>query len=115
MVNKEKNTFSFVGGLLTGGIIGVLAGLLFAPKTGKKFRKEISEKTDELLYEANLIVENAKEKAADILADASKCAEKLADDGKKKVDSMLSYADEMLQHGKERVSDSISRIRGSVK
>jgi len=52
---------SFFKGLLLGGVVGVLAGMLFAPKTGRELRQEISEETDKLVEKLKVDLENAKE------------------------------------------------------
>ena len=52
MFNEKNCARIFLGGLITGGILGGIAGLLFAPKSGKKLRRDISKKTDEIIDEA---------------------------------------------------------------
>ena len=39
-------------GLLAGGLIGMAMGILFAPKSGKETREDITRKADELLVKA---------------------------------------------------------------
>ena len=36
-------------GLLVGGLIGIVLGMLFAPKSGKETREDITRRTEELL------------------------------------------------------------------
>lgn len=48
MSRNGKNGY-FVKGLIVGGITGALAGLLFAPKSGKKLRADIKEKGADVL------------------------------------------------------------------
>jgi gas vesicle protein len=50
-------------GLLIGGLIGVIAGILFAPKSGKETREDISRITDDLIYRAKDEYEEAVEKS----------------------------------------------------
>jgi gas vesicle protein len=103
MFDEEKNTGSFIGGLITGGLLGVMTGLLFAPKTGKEFRKNISDKTDKIMDDTNYLIENAKQKASNIISDAGKKAEQLIDDGKKKVESMTKGAENLMTKVKDIV------------
>ncbi len=56
----ERND-SFFKGLLFGGIIGAVAGILFAPKTGRELRQEISDETEKLVDKLRVDLENAKE------------------------------------------------------
>jgi gas vesicle protein len=39
-------------GLFVGGLIGMVLGVLFAPKSGKETREDITRKADELLVKA---------------------------------------------------------------
>ena len=43
MFESENASKSFITGLLTGGLLGGVLALLFAPKSGKEFRKDISD------------------------------------------------------------------------
>ena len=45
---KMVKTNKLVTGLIAGVAVGVVAGLLFAPKTGKDSRKIVASRTDEL-------------------------------------------------------------------
>ncbi len=40
---------NFLKGLIIGGLIGAVAGLLLAPKSGRETRADICNKTDELI------------------------------------------------------------------
>jgi len=53
----------FMKGLVLGGIIGGALGILFAPKSGKETREELSEETDKLLSQVKIDIENAKKAA----------------------------------------------------
>lgn len=45
---SDRNDGAFVGGLLVGGAIGAIAGLLFAPRTGKDTRKIVKKSMEAL-------------------------------------------------------------------
>ncbi|MBK9334661.1 MAG: YtxH domain-containing protein [Ignavibacteria bacterium] len=61
MYREEKITGSFITGLVTGSLIGGVAALLFAPKSGKELRKDISVKGTELYDDANhLLIKHRK-------------------------------------------------------
>lgn len=52
---------SFFKGLLVGGAIGAVVGMLFAPKTGRELRQDLSDETDKLVDKLRADLENAKE------------------------------------------------------
>jgi len=56
----EKNG-ELLKGLFIGGLIGVVLGILFAPKSGKETREDVIRKTDEFLDQAKEGYENALE------------------------------------------------------
>jgi gas vesicle protein len=45
-MSEDKNC-SLLSGLLIGGLVGVIAGLFYAPKSGKETREELSGKAKE--------------------------------------------------------------------
>ena len=65
MEEQEKPQCHFCMGLLIGGALGALAGIFFAPKSGKELRADIKEKGNEVLKDAKGIyidaITNAKE------------------------------------------------------
>jgi gas vesicle protein len=46
--NRSGSSGSFVGGVLIGAIVGAVAGLLIAPKTGRETRQLIKKSADAL-------------------------------------------------------------------
>jgi gas vesicle protein len=50
--DKNEGGASFVLGLLTGTVVGVGLGMLFAPKAGSELRKQLSDHADALANEA---------------------------------------------------------------
>ena len=49
MAEHEKPQGHFFMGFLISGFLGALAGILFAPKSGKELRSDIKEKGSEVL------------------------------------------------------------------
>jgi gas vesicle protein len=115
MFNEEKNTKIFLGGLITGGLIGGIAGLIFAPKSGKELRQDISDKSNELLENTNELIDNAKTKADSIIADSKKAAENLLEEGKKKLNGLTDGAQNILNEGKEKAEEGVSKVKDAVK
>ena len=56
MEEYGKSQVNFFKGLLIGGALGALAGILFAPKSGKKLRSDIREKGREILNDGKEIL-----------------------------------------------------------
>lgn len=86
-----SNGKSFFLGAIVGGIIGGVTALLFAPKSGEKFRKDlartyhnVSEKTQDLVEEVSHQTKELVEKARGIAEDAKEAAQNLINDIRKK-------------------------------
>ena len=88
MAEHEKPQGHFFMGLLIGGALGALAGIFFAPKSGKELRSDIKEKGNEILKDAKEIYADASTKAKEIIEEAKHQAEEL----KKEADRHLSEA-----------------------
>lgn len=85
MQNSGSN--GFIKGLLIGGLIGAAAAMLFAPMSGKRLRKKIGHKKDDILDDVNQYVETGKEKAEELFRGGKEKVESLIEDAKKIVKS----------------------------
>jgi gas vesicle protein len=63
MAEHENQQGHFFMGFLIGGVLGALAGIFFAPKSGKELRSDIKEKGNEVLKDAKEIYADASTKA----------------------------------------------------
>jgi gas vesicle protein len=106
-MSKESNIGKglFVG-FLTGGLIGAAIALLYAPKSGKELRKDIKEKTDDLLDEAEKYVGLAKEKATAAYNEGKKKSERLVSDAKVKADALIKDAEKVYRDAKSKTGDA---------
>ena len=59
------------GKFLLGGIIGVAIGVLIAPKSGKETRAFIKEKAQAYMDNADVVANNARDKAVELYSTAS--------------------------------------------
>jgi gas vesicle protein len=87
----EQNMKSFDGlylGFLMGGVIGILAGFMFAPKSGKELRADMKKKGYELYRDTQRIISEAETKTRSIIDDAMH----RADDFKREAEQRLSEA-----------------------
>jgi gas vesicle protein len=59
----ENRCCYWLRGLFIGGLIGIVVGLLYAPRSGKEARREIGEKASDLAMRAKEEYEAALEKS----------------------------------------------------
>jgi gas vesicle protein len=67
----------FALGALFGAAVGVVAGILTAPKSGKETRADIKAKAGEIKGQAEKKVDEVKTKATEVAGDVKKNAEDL--------------------------------------
>lgn len=65
---------NFLKGLIIGGLIGAVAGLLLAPKSGRETRADICNKTDELMKLAREEYDKGLEKTTEVFEAARNAA-----------------------------------------
>jgi gas vesicle protein len=90
MEEYEKPQCHFCTGFLIGGVLGALAGIFFAPKSGKELRSDIKEKGIGVLTDAKEIYADVTTKAKEIIEEARHQAGEM----KKEAESHLSEARE---------------------
>jgi gas vesicle protein len=109
----EKNG-DLLKGLFIGGLIGMALGILFAPKSGKETREDLSRKANEMLAKAKEEYEKAAEKSK-LAYEASLMHLKNFDDSVKgkaeemgnKVSELASQSIESMQNNKNRLKKAI--------
>lgn len=79
MTKSNKNKF-FLGAMI-GAIGGAVAGILFAPKSGKETRKVIGDKAKEYAKEGKEILDKSGDIARDKIKEYSKESKEILDKG----------------------------------
>ena len=81
-VDDDGNGGSFVVGLLAGAVIGAGIAMLFAPKPGREFRRDLGEQADKFATDASKTYRRASDGAAEWARKASDAAGDVAERGK---------------------------------
>jgi gas vesicle protein len=101
-------------GLLTGGAIGALIALLYAPKSGKELRSDIKHKTDEYLDDAEKYIAEARVKAKDLINEGKKKSDKIISDAKTKSDELLKDAERIFNTARTKAGEAVQTGRKAV-
>ncbi len=101
MKTNRENYSYFMGGALIGGLAGALAGILFAPKSGKELRSDLSHKGEEVFGEAKRVYTETETRAKGVLVDAVRQAEELKRQADRQVCEAYQKAKGILCKGKE--------------
>jgi len=113
-MEESKMTKGLVIGLLTGGIVGTLVTLLYAPKAGKELRADIIKKKDEIIDDTTEYMQIAKEKASELINDGKKKSETLISEAKKKATSIIEDANKVLNEAKDKAEEKIGNVKDKV-
>jgi gas vesicle protein len=90
---------NFLKGLVVGGLLGLAAGLLFAPKSGKETRADICNRTEELLRAAKEEYEKGVEKTSELYQTARADISGIAESGKQKIEETGSRLKQAVDAG----------------
>ena len=110
MTENENGRGGFLRGLLIGSALGALAGLLFAPKSGKELRSELKRKGEEVLDEAGDLYSEARARAKIILEEAHRRAEELKKEANLQLEEARLRAKEVMGEAKA----GIKKVKGAV-
>ncbi len=118
---KKEETFfeGFLFGAIFGAAVSGIVALLFAPKSGKEFRKDISEGTARTLESTDEYLELAREKGTQVIHDvedaalayfnlatgkAEEIVEDTADKAEEVVEDTADKAEEVVEDSKEEAA-----------
>jgi gas vesicle protein len=98
MEEHEKPQCHFCTGLLIGGVLGALAGIFFAPKSGKELRSAIRGKGSEVLKDAR-----------EVYADVSTKAKEILEEAKHQAGEIRQEADRHLSEARQKTKEILAR------
>ena len=105
---------SFLKGFLIGGLIGAVSALLFAPKSGREMREDISRRSLELKDDVELKLEQAVKRAEELLAESRQKLEQFRNDAKTELKHLEDTAAAKYTKGKDALKDEKGRIKEAV-
>ncbi len=106
MATQDSEINTFMKGLLIGGVIGAVAGLFLAPKSGKELREDLSRKGAETLDEAKHYYSDTSSKAKAILDDALHRAEELKREAQRHLSEARQKAKEILKEAEDKKGET---------
>jgi gas vesicle protein len=101
MEEYGKSQVHFFKGLLIGGALGALAGILFAPKSGKEMRYDIKKKGNEIVKDGKEFYADASTKAKEIIGEVKHQAKELKKEAEGTGEKMAGIVQETVGHVKK--------------
>lgn len=107
MEDRETITFGHIRMFVLGGVVGAVAALLLAPKTGKEMRGDIKDR-------AGRLKDSASENWQNISAKASENWQNVATRGKDVVEKVTNRSREMYEKSSEALVDQKDRLGAAI-
>jgi len=98
------------GAFLLGGMIGAFVALLYAPKSGRETRKDISKAARRIKKETVDLVEDAVNSINDFATDVKDKVSDIIEQGKDLSDNAKREIIKNLEHGQEVIEKQKKRI-----
>ena len=114
MADNAHTGFDFFKGFFFGGIVGAVAALLFAPKTGKELREELRKCSTEMRDDTEEKLELTLKKAEEILAETKKKLEEYRKEAESGVKDMKDSAASTYTDGKNAAVKEKGRIKEAI-
>jgi gas vesicle protein len=110
----DNDSKKIAGAFLLGGMIGVFVALLYAPKSGRETRKDISKAARRIKRETVDLVEDTVEGIHDFADDVKdkiseiiKKGVELSDDGKKEIIKTLEHGQKAIEKQRKRIIEAL--------
>jgi len=110
----DKDATRLMGAFLLGGLIGATVALLYAPKSGRETRKDITKAAKRVKRGAADLVEDITESVADFTSDmkdkANDIAERgreLSENARKEIVTTLDHGQKVLEKQRKRIADAL--------
>ncbi len=114
MAENEKECGDFLKGFVIGGVLGALAGIFFAPKSGKELSSDVKEKGSEVLKAVKGIYGDASTRAKEIIEDAKHQAKELKQEADRHLSEACRKAKEISAHGEKREVEAGESEKGGT-
>ena len=114
MAEHGNQQGQFFMGFLIGGVLGALAGIFFAPESGKDLRSDIKGKGSEVLKDAKEIYADASTKAKEIIEEAKHQAKELKKEADRHLSEARQKAKEILARGEKKETEAGEAEKGDT-
>ena len=112
----NDNTTKIGGAILIGGLIGAAITLLYAPKSGRRTRKDIIRAARRVKNSTTDLIEDTIDDVHDIISDLKEKASDIVDEGagltdkaKKEIIATLEQGQKTIEKQKQRFSEALGK------
>ena len=110
-MSSEKD---FMRGLIAGGLLGAALGLLFAPKSGERTRRDLRRKSTELFDEAQDQIAEAGRQTRRFYKKGKRQAEQFVIDTGDKIEDARTQAGRIVEDAQDAAQDLAKAAKGTI-
>lgn len=113
MDTVEKGTTGLLA-FLVGGLLGVTAGVLFAPRSGKETRHIMTEEVQDMMDTAISSIRDAQDTAVSAIKDAQSRMEKLSTETIDRLGKLQDITEHTLHDQKKSLKKGYSQAKSVI-
>lgn len=109
--NNSSYSKGFLIGAVVGGAVGAVVALLFAPKSGRELRRDIADRTEDVVDKAQQIFNKAtggghtaSSGFEDVVNEGRIAADRIVSTARHQADNLMSNAEQVLRDAKNRAT-----------
>lgn len=99
---------------VTGGLIGAIIGILFAPKTGQETRDDLKKRADELMEQSRETYETQRERVLEVVDAGKDTAVQRTEELKAKIsdtrDKLKAQVDAAADSAKDKINSATEKV-----
>lgn len=113
-MSKQSNSSGFWA-FVMGGLIGAVAGILYAPRSGKETRELLVSEGEELKVKTATTLQKAQESALESFKETQRRAEELNQEARERIAQLQKIAQDMAAEQKESLEKGVSEAKETLK
>ena len=109
--NNSSYSKGFLIGAVVGGAVGAVVALLFAPKSGRELRRDIADRTEDVVDKAQQMFNKATGGGhtagsgfEDVVNEGRIAAERIVSTARHQAENLMSNAEQVLRDAKSRAT-----------
>jgi gas vesicle protein len=113
----EKNSMAkgLIIGFIAGSVLGAIAALLYAPKSGKELRSDLKKKASDLAEDAGEYMKAARAKTTELINQGKNRSDQLISEAKEKAEHIMEDADKVLTGIRERAGSESGKVKAAFR
>lgn len=110
MAEKERDVLTITLLVLSAGLVGATIGLLFAPQSGKRTRRDLRRMGTRFANRADEFQRDLRDRVNDLIEDALASGQEGLERGREATEQLRKELLHTLESGREVLSEQLDRV-----